>query len=91
MLEPTNMLPEFRFMIGKTPLMPTEHDATCAADCTNFVIGLFLKLVQEIVGDADVVCMAKQVLQRLQSVYESPNLVLVEEALHEFDDVAKLL
>jgi hypothetical protein len=28
---------------------------------------------------------------RLQSVYECPNLVLVEEAFHESDDVAKLL
>jgi hypothetical protein len=85
------MPPEFRFMIGKAPLMPTEHDATGAADCTNFVIGLFLKLVQEIVSDADVVYMAKQVVQRLQSDYECPNLVLVEEAFQEFDDVAKLL
>jgi hypothetical protein len=35
------MLPEFRFMIGKAPHMPTKHDATSAGGCTNIMIGLF--------------------------------------------------
>src|SRR3981081_1271257 len=40
MFEPTNMLPELRFMISNAPLMPTEHDAASPIDCTNIVIGL---------------------------------------------------
>ena len=35
--------------------------------------------------------MTKAVLQQLQPVHECSNLVLVEEALQEFDDVAELL
>jgi hypothetical protein len=38
--EPTNMLPELRLLISKTPLMPTQHDAASAVDCTRFTIGL---------------------------------------------------
>jgi hypothetical protein len=38
--EPTNMLPELRLLISKTPLMPTQHDAASAVDCTSFTIGL---------------------------------------------------
>jgi len=39
--EPTNMLPELRFMISNAPLMPTEHDAASPIDCTDIVNGLF--------------------------------------------------
>jgi hypothetical protein len=38
--EPTNMLPELRFMISNASLMPTEHDAANPSDCTNIVFGL---------------------------------------------------
>jgi hypothetical protein len=43
--EPTNMLPEFGFMISKAPLMPTEHYATSALDCTNIAIAPFWKFI----------------------------------------------
>jgi hypothetical protein len=39
--EPTNMLPEFGFMISKAPLMPTKYDAASAGGCTNVMIDLF--------------------------------------------------
>jgi hypothetical protein len=35
--------------------------------------------------------MAKAVLQQLQPVHECSNLILVEEALQEFDDASELL
>src|SRR3984893_3671396 len=89
--EPTNMLPEYPLLISKTPLRPPQHDAASAVDCTRFAIGLIQKLVEQIVGDADVVGMAKEVLQRLQPFQEVPNLVLGEEALQEFDNVTELL
>ena len=71
--------------------MPTEHDAAGASDRASIAIRRLATLVDEIVGDADVVGMAKEVLQRLQPCQEVPNLVLVEEALQEFDNVTELL
>jgi hypothetical protein len=62
-LKPANMSPEFRFTISKAVLMPTKHDAASAIDFANIRIILFWNFIEEIVGDADVVCMAEVVLQ----------------------------
>jgi hypothetical protein len=45
------------------------------------------KVLDEIVGNTDVVRVAEAVLQRLQPVHKRPNLVLVKEASQELDCV----
>ena len=67
------MSSEARFTISKAPLVPTKHDAASASDCRNIVVGLFQKLGQQIVGDSNVVCMTKKVLQRFGALAHRPS------------------
>lgn len=61
--EPTNMLFELRVAISKIPLVPSQHKAARAIDHARIVKCCFVKLINEIVGNTDIIHMAEIGLQ----------------------------
>src|SRR5258706_14350381 len=82
---------DLRIAISKNPLVPTKHDPSRTIDRASILICCFANLINEIVGDPDVICITEIVLQRLQKFYERSNSVLVKQASQEFDDVVQML
>jgi hypothetical protein len=85
------MLSDLRIAIGKNPLMPTQHDPAGTIDRASILICCFANLVNEIMGDPDVICIAEIVLQYLQTIHKRSNSILVKKASQEFDDVVQML
>jgi hypothetical protein len=56
------MFPENRLSMSKITLVPTHHDAASAIDCPSAIAARLLHLVQEIVGNTDVIRMAELIL-----------------------------
>lgn len=54
--------PEYRLVMSKITLVPTQHDAAGAIDRPGNVALYFLDLVQELVGNTDVVRMPEFIL-----------------------------
>ena len=57
------MLSDLRTASSKNPLVPTQHDPSRTIDRANILICCFAHLINEIVGDTDVICIAEIVLQ----------------------------
>ena len=57
------MLSDPRIAISKNPLVPTKHDPSRTIDRANILICCFANLINQVVGDTDVICIAEIVLQ----------------------------
>nr|WP_027531816.1 hypothetical protein [Bradyrhizobium sp. WSM3983] len=76
---------------SKNPLLPTQRDPSGTIDRANIPICCIADLINDIVGDADVICLAEIVLQRLQTPDKRSNSVLSKQASQKFDDVVQML
>lgn len=76
---------------SKNPLVPTQHDPSGTIDRANIPICCIADLIDEIAGDADVICIAEIVPQRLQTPDARSNSALSKQASQNFDDVVQML